>query len=968
MGQYRAILCAIFFASGASALIFEVLWFRQAGLAFGNSVWASSLVLSGFMGGLALGDGLAARYGGRISNPIRGYATAEVAIALSGVGLVYVLPVFGIILAPWLGPLLEDPWILNSIRLVIAFTLLLVPTTALGVTLPLLTKVLAGTDPNFGRVLGRLYGWNTLGAVIGVVIGETLLIRVFGVRGTALTAGALNLGAAAAAWQLSTRFPHQPAVSTSVGPDTIRWAAGRQWLIAAFLAGFCLLALEVVWFRFLLLFVSGHSLAFALMLGVVLSGIALGALAASHGLHRWPDAHRFGAPIAFFAGLLCVISYATFSLVLRPFGTGQLYSALDILHLGVPLMFPVCFLSGALFTLLGAALRKHLDSDTVTTGILTFANTTGAALGSLVGGFVLLPVLGIERSFFLIVLLYGGIGLWLLPRNLIPRRIAYATMALFLVTAALFPFGSMASDYLQRPVRSLNEVFGNGLKARGTRQPLYLANLAAKVVAVREGLTQTLIYVQERWLGVPAFYELITNSYQMAGTDYRGRRYMKLFVYWPVAVHPQLKHALLIAFGAGNTAKALTDTTSLETIDVVDISRNILELSDVVYPDRDNPLRDPRVRVHIEDGRYFLLTTRQRFDLITGEPPPPREAGVVNLYTRQYFQLLYDRLAEGGMVTYWLPIHLLSDTSTKAVLRAFCDVFTECSLWNGMGTSLMMVGIRNARGPVSEEQFVRQWNEPDVAGEMRRLGFERPEQLGALFIGDADYLNGLIAGSPPLVDNDPRLINASFDSVEAVNQLFQSVTDVAAAQERFRRSPLIKRLWPERLLTASLPYFEFQDMINIHFYGVLMKRFYSFDDVHRLLTTSSLSTLALWLLRSDSDIQSIVSSAGPQALANPLMQAHLGFRRIAERKYLEAVEPLSLAEQSPELRVPAFQFRIYALCMAGRTEQAQQLAQERLAQTISASGQTVGTFTKTGLPPFWSWMKKTFGIDPLRGL
>ena len=154
----------------------------------------------------------------------------------------------------------------------------------------------------------------------------------------------------------------------------------------------------------------------------------------------------------------------------------------------------------------------------------------------------------------------------------------------------------------------------------------------------------------------------------------------------------------------------------------------------------DHPLNDPRVRVHIEDGRYLLQTTDRRFDLITGEPPPPGIAGVENLYTREYFELIRRRLADGGFVTYWLPLSDLTDVSTKAILRAFCDVFEDCSLWNGSGTHLMMAGSRDARGPVSEEEFGRQWRDPAVAAEMERLGVERPEQLGALFIGDAGYL------------------------------------------------------------------------------------------------------------------------------------------------------------------------------------------------------------------------------------
>lgn len=740
----------VFFISGASALIFETLWFHQAGLALGNSIWASSLVLSGFMGGLALGNALAARYGDRLGNPVRVYAIVELAIALTGIGLVYLFPVLGGALAPWLQPLLEHLWVLNPLRLFIAFILLLTPSAAMGVTLPLLTKALIAYDSNFGRVLGRLYGWNTLGAVIGAVIGETYLIGALGIHGTAFTAGSLNVVAAAVAAWVSTQTLRPSLAAVGSVRRMLHGITGMRWLAAAFLSGFCLLALEVVWFRFLLLFVMGHTVAFALMLAVVLAGIALGALAASQWLRLLPDAHRFASPIAFAAGLLCVGSYAAFPLVIGPFAASPyiITKTVEILRVALPLIFPVSFLSGIFFTLVGAALRHNLASETETTGVLTLANTIGAALGSLLGGFVFLPLLGMEKSFFLIALLYGGIGGLLLLKSPAPRRIAYASAAVFLLGAALFPFGSMGKRLLQVPVKRYLQ-----------------SDTAARVAGVREGLTETIIYFETRMLGRPESYTMLTNAYSMSGTEHQSRRYMKLYVYWPMAVHPDLKHALLIAYGVGNTAKAMTDSKDLETIDVVDISRDVLEMNDIVYPRMaDQPLHDPRVRVHIEDGRYLLQTTGQRFDLITAEPPPPGIAGVENLYTREYFQLIHDRLAEGGIVTYWLPLHALSDVSTKAILRAFCDVFEDCSLWNGMGTSLMMVGTRNARGPVSEEQFTRQWSDPVVAREMKALGFERPEQLGALFIGDAEYLKGIFTDSPPLVDNYPKRIEAPLGS------------------------------------------------------------------------------------------------------------------------------------------------------------------------------------------------------------
>ena len=965
---YAAPLYTVFFASGASALILETLWFRQAGLALGNSVWASSLVLSGFMGGLALGNAVAARYGGRLGNPVRAYAAAEAVIAITGVGLVSLFPILGVALAPWFGPLIDLPWILNPLRLFIAFLLLLIPSTAMGITLPLLTKALMGHDPHFGAVLGRLYGWNTLGAVVGVIVAETYLVGAYGVRGTALLAGTLNMLAAAVSLWIATRTRTQDP-SPSPSPDspgvhrrTLRGPTARQWLAATFLSGFCLLALEVVWFRFLVLFVKGHSVALGLILGIVLTGMALGGLAAASWLRVAPRAHRFASPIAFSAGLLCVISYAAFplliesapALIIEPFG---------ILRIGAPLMLPVSCVSGIFFTLLGTALRSHLASETEAAGVLTLANTAGAACGSLTAGFVLLPVLGMERSFFLIAVLYGGIGVLLLvgathasPLRSVSRVSAYASAAVFLVSLALFPFGAMETRLLEAAVR-----------------PWRQADASARVVAVREGLTETIIYFQRAMMGKPVSYAMLTNAFSMSATGYGARRYMKLYAYWPMAVHPSLKRALLIGFGVGNTAKALTDSKSLETIDVVDLSRDILQMSEVVYPDEaEHPLNDPRVRVHIEDGRYFLQTTDRRFDLITGEPPPPGIAGVEHLYTREYFQVMRGRLAEGGIVTYWLPLSDLTDVSAKAILGAFCDVFEDCSLWNGSGTHLMMVGTRNALGPVSEEAFTRQWSDPLVAAEMKRVGLEEPEQLGALFIGDADYLARLIGSSASLSDNDPKLIEAPRSSQEGLDQLFRSVTDIAAATTRFQASPLIQRLWPRRLLVESLPYFEYQDAINAHMYGNPLERPNAIQEVHGVLTRSSLTAPVLWRLGSNADIQRIVAEARLEELADPVLQFHLGVRLLSERKYPAAAESLRRAAEAPQPVTAgaastgdnAYALYIYALCMSGQTALAQELIRGPWEQSLRDRAASAGSPLEPVLPPFWLWMKETFGVDP----
>ena len=135
---------------------------------------------------------------------------------------------------------------------------------------------------------------------------------------------------------------------------------------------------------------------------------------------------------------------------------------------------------------------------------------------------------------------------------------------------------------------------------------------------------------------------MVTNAYSMSATSLKAKRYMKYFIYLPVAIHHNPKTALLIGFGCGMTAKALTDTKSLQDIQILDISKDVIEMSNVIFPlTEENPVFDPRATVHIEDGRFFLLTSERKFDIITAEPPPPKTAGIVNLYTQEYFQLLY---------------------------------------------------------------------------------------------------------------------------------------------------------------------------------------------------------------------------------------------------------------------------------------------------------------------------------------
>lgn len=932
----RPLVCGIFFLTGAAGLIFETLWFHQAGLALGNSVWASSLVLAGFMGGLGLGNALAARLGDHSGAPLKVYAALEIAVAIAGIGLAFLLPAVGGALAKSFGALFDQPWALNLLRLTTAFVLLLVPSTAMGATLPLLVRVLSASDTHFGGVLGRLYGWNTMGAVAGVVVADFALIGWLGIRGSALLAGALEVIAALVAIALAHQItPMLPRVANATKPRETLTRGTYAWLFLAFTSGFALLSLEVVWFRLLSLFVRSEATSFALMLAVVLAGIALGGLAASIALRRMRHPNIAVAPLVLAAGTLCALTYAAMPWIVPADGSIARRAG-DILWMAIPLMLPVSFFSGALFTFVGSALRHDFSTSTRAAGWLTLANTGGSALGSLCAGFLFLPQLGVEYSIFVIALLYTATGIVLLRAHHSPSLAWVAAIAPILALG-LFPFGAMRDAHLSQIVDRFDDPG------------------EVRVVAVRETPIQTIAYLESQSFGQVHTHRLITDGYSMSGSHDVARRYMKLYVYWPVAVQPNLESALLISYGVGSTAKALTDTESLKRIDIVDISRDILELNEIVYPDKDSlPLNDPRVRTHIEDGRYFLESTKRRFDLITGEPPPPTARGVVNLYTQEHFELVREHLTESGIATYWLPIPELGDRATLAILRGFCGAFADCSLWHGMGGNLMMVGTRGLDGPVSADHFAAQWQNPKIAAEMAALGFEHPEQLGALFIGDALWLERFTQGIAPLRDNWPKRILARNINDAPYSPIYGQFWDVRAARQRFVSSALIERLWPPSLRKESEQWFEFQNMINAYSNGFFRRQDSPFPQLDQVLNETNLRAPARWLLGSNADLERIVKN--PLAGVSTKPQHHY-FQAVAElvdRDFASAAENFRKAEATPNPIRDAFRFRIYALCMADRCDEAERLAQERRAQLAQQ---------REPLPPFWIWMKDRFDLD-----
>jgi predicted membrane-bound spermidine synthase len=796
----------------------------------------------------------------------------------------------------------------------------------MGMTLPALAQALGGEQGAFRSVLGRLYGLNTLGAIAGVLGAEIALLPAIGVFGTGACAAVLNGAAAAGAWRLSRQTSLQAPPAEAAWDRKIPKGLAPV-LLPALLAGFALLGLEVIWTRFLSLFITNSSLAFALMLATVLLGIALGGIAGSMSWITRP----FAFLLLLGAGAATIACYAAFPLY-QPSTQTRLVDLGSMLQVGFFLQFPVSFLSGAFFTLAGAELRERVPSSQASAGLLVLFNTLGAAAGAIVAGFVFIPSLGVEKSFFAISLVYGAAAAlwsWGAGGN---RRWMLIGAGAWILGLALFPFGRFQSVHVPAAVRQWN------------------LHSDLKIEAVREGLTETIVYVQAKEFDQTLYTRMVTNSFSMSANAVSCDRYMKQFVYWPVALHPAPRRALLICFGVGSTARALARTRELDHIDVVDLSRDVLEMSPVIFPDpATHPLKDPRVTVHVEDGRFFLQTRADTWDIITGEPPPPELPGVAGLYSREYFQLLKDRLSEGGIATYWLPIHSLSEPASRSILKAWSDVFETCFLWRGASFDLMLTGFRGRPSPVSEARFLAQWKDPATSADLAELGFDVPETLGTGFIGDGDYIRSLCAAASPTADAFPKRIVAPAAGEKG---LYAAWFNLPACADRFQSSASLSAIWPPEVKSRTLPYFLWEGTLSTLGTNLQQASFPDFSKLHRLMTSTPLHSPAAWMLESNRDYFQAVDRCAPELRQGARAQFHLGVRALTERDYGRASEHFLRTVGVPEMRRIDLAACLYALCLAGRKDD----AEKTLARVWDENKM------KAIPPSYWTWMKATFDL------
>ncbi len=707
------VLVGLFFLSGAASLGYEVVWARQLAPVFGGTTSGVAYVTALFMGGLGLGGAIGARFVHRIERPLRVYGVLEALLASLAMLALLLLPTLR-----WSGPVVAH----------LAAAALILPCTVLmGATLPVLVEALGG---RLSHAVGRLYGLNTLGAVVGVLLTGLVAIGALGLRGAGSCVAGLGLFVAALAWFGGRGVGRAPREQDDA-PGPTR----PVWLLAGFATGFAGLAAEVLWTRALVAQLNASTYAFSMVLAVFLAGLAAGSAAAS----RWTGR---GASVARAVGvtqLLCAVLVVLAPELLR-FAESAVAGYVGVRRatgmdvwlgtVGVGLLraclavFPATFLMGWSFPLLCELYAGGERGAAV--GRFAAVNTLGAVLGALGARFVLLPALGLTGGFQVAAGLLAAVG-----------------------AACLF-----ASDRRWAVVAAVPL----GLSALRSPAPPFLGRMAEqhRVLMYDEGVQDTTAVVELTFEDLAGARHIFANGIAYAGDDPEARRYMYLLGHLPALAARGRERAMVICAGTGQTASAVV-RHEFARVDLVDISPVVRQTLPYFERTNDRVLANPRVQLHIEDGRRFVaLADPESYDVVTLEPPPPRAAGVASLYSEDFYLRVREVLADGGATAQWLPLHGMTGGELAMLARTFARVFPEARfvLLNPDEGALLAVKGAGAPPTLRAERARR----AGIAEQLRGIGVPDPERLP----GAGGLLERLGEG-PVVTDDHPRIEHFAAD-------------------------------------------------------------------------------------------------------------------------------------------------------------------------------------------------------------
>lgn len=729
-------IAALFFCSGMSGLVFEVLWIRSLGLWVGQTSIAVSLVVAGFLTGLVLGSWYGGKLADRTRRPLRLYGMLEVGIGITAFLITLLLARLAMMDLPgWLDS--------RFIRILLSFFMLLAPTFAMGATLPVLTRFVTRDIAHLGKSFGTLYAVNTFGACFGCGLAGFVLIGAIGVFKTSLVAVAINLavGMSAIVWDRGTiDHPAAPEPDKDAAPVVI----GRLHAVA-FATGFASIACEVLWFRVLRSFLESSTYAFTLLLVTFLAGlVAGGALYARKLASRENQCALLSDVQALlaFSGLTSIGALgASGTLFFSIAGdTGKNWNLANIV-VAVVVIFIPAMLMGVSYPLVARLGSSDMSKLGRSVGGLAAANTIGGVFGSLLVGLWLIPLLGTQ----LCLLLAFAVNLFISALYAdLPRR-KFVVPAAFAICAFLIPRG-----YLVDAMAS---------------------NARADRLRVKEGRDGTLkVYEFTRatlcrgWKDCDAhckfdfkYQTLKFGSMSYASTLWSARRYMRAQAHLSMLFRPNATRALEVCFGTGTTAYAFATYPNLQSLTIVDINADVFDAAPLFRDSNFDILKDTRVHPVMEDGRHFLATAHQQFDIISFEPPPPIAEGAASLYTTEFYELAKRRLGPDGILAQWIPFIQQNDIVNRGLLRAMLDVYKEVHVYAPSRLEgVILASDQPMKADLAAWQKIIEAN-PKIRANLDDVSLGTPEALIGSLILDTEGVRRWVAGAPAVTDDLPAV-------------------------------------------------------------------------------------------------------------------------------------------------------------------------------------------------------------------
>ncbi len=807
--KYLVYLCLLF--SGAASLVYELIWIKRLALIFGGALYAISAVLCAFMTGLGLGAWVISKYLDRIPKerdsdfPLLLYGLFEGAIGLYGLAF------------PWILKLLESAyptffsltggggfW-LHFFEFCLGTLLMLPATFLMGATLPILGRWFIRNEAHaIVSNVGVLYGLNTFGAVLGCLYAQSVAVQWFGVRGATVSAALMNFLVLAFILLLRQRTMGTSEVDTTP-PKTrqnkksakteSREPLGRlQWLLLLLFiySGMASLSGEILWTRILVFPLGSALFSFALILACFLFGIALGSWIASF-LPEKSDWVLYFLLVEILIGVSCIAIMPLFDhLTEWTQQADQIFYGLDssagrtllirsafafglmlIPTLGFGLIFPIA--NRINFSLFGSVGK--------TLGGSYSANTLGAVLGTILAPFLFIPLMGIRLSLF--VLFFGMIALSLIALSL---HMKWSKSKNAIVLCALLI--SLGISFSAVSPRIGMDQLGKG---NFTRVEIDVPKESIKLLDYKEGDFSTLGVIEDERSGARTIY---MNGFSTATSSdsVGGSAYMQAMGFVPMALHPHPEKALVICFGTGTTLGAVSLFPGV-SVDAVEIDRNVLDMAHWFSRWNKDVLQKSNINLSIQDGRTYMRWTPTSYDVITLEPMSPVQAGVVNLYSKEFYKLANQRMNPGGLFLQWLPLHLVGPEDARAIIKTFQESFPHVTVWNSFLTRIVLLAGSDQPIQLDKNRFDELMKNQKVKTMAQEIGIRSYLDFADFFLTDGKPLQAFLESADTITDDNSLLEHSPTALVPPLKwQTDQSFLNLL--KHRIGQTPPTKNLSP----------------------------------------------------------------------------------------------------------------------------------------------------------------------------